>query len=146
MFFGILWITALIDYSSNFIIMVSASTYYWNSTPHEEGESEVGTGFSYAFTHLGSLCFGSFIIALIRFIKIVFIYLAKQAEKNSGENPAVKIAVKCAMCLLECLEKITDYINQSAFAYQAVAGDHFCASAWDGFLLNIKHMLKFTFA
>jgi len=28
----------------------------------------------------------------------------------------------------------------------AVSGDNFCRSAWNGFLLNFKHALKFTFA
>jgi cytochrome bd-type quinol oxidase subunit 1 len=28
----------------------------------------------------------------------------------------------------------------------AISGDSFCLSAWNGFLLNIKHLLKFTFA
>jgi len=37
-------------------------------------------------------------------------------------------------------------MNEAAFAYQAVTGDNFCMSAWNGFLLNLKHVLKFTFA
>lgn len=52
----------------------------------------------------------------------------------------------CAECILHCLEKICDYINASAYAYMAVTGDSFCTSAWNGFLLNVKHMLKFAFA
>lgn len=28
----------------------------------------------------------------------------------------------------------------------AVSGDSFCMSAWNGFLLNVKHLLKFSFA
>jgi hypothetical protein len=130
MFFGILWITAFFDYTCKFVIMVSASTYYWNSNAHEEGEAEVGTALHFAFCHSGSLAFASFIIAVVRFIKIVFIYMAKQAEKQSGENPAVKAAVRCAICVLECLERITDYINESACAYMAVSGENFCTSAW----------------
>jgi len=54
--------------------------------------------------------------------------------------------VKIAECILACIEKICDYINDSAYAYMAVTGDNFCSSAWGGFLLNLKHMLKFSFA
>ena len=43
-------------------------------------------------------------------------------------------------------EKITDYINEAAFAYMAVSGESFCTSAWNGFLLHVKHLLKFKFA
>lgn len=33
MLFGILWITAFFEYCSTFVVMVSASTYYFNSNP-----------------------------------------------------------------------------------------------------------------
>lgn len=37
MFFGLLWILAFIKYTCNFICMVAASTYYFNSTKQHEG-------------------------------------------------------------------------------------------------------------
>lgn len=72
--------------------------------------------------------------------------LAKQAEKASGNNIAVRVIVGCAACCLKCIEKICDYINKSAYAYMSVSGDGFCSSAWNGFLLNVKHILKFGWA
>ena len=79
MLFGILWLTAWLEYTSTFIILVSASTYYFNSNSAEEGSAEVALGFDFAYNnHPGSLAFGSFIIALIRFIRIIFIYIAKE--------------------------------------------------------------------
>lgn len=147
MLFGILWICAWLEYSSTFVVMVSATTYYFNSHAEQDGEAEVGLGFHFAFMcHAGSIAVGAFIIALIRFINIIFMYLAKQAEKQSGDNPAVKFVVAVGQCILKCLEKICDYMNDAAFAYMAVSGESFCTSAWNGFLLNVKHMLKFTFA
>jgi len=151
MFFGVLWLLALIDYLSRFIVIMSASTYYFN---HKRGDTEENTdaaevmyGFKCAyFHHFGSICIGSFIIAVIQFIKFVFYYLAKKAEKASGDNPVIKCAVKCAMCLLNCLEKICDYLNEAAFCYIAVSGESFFPSAWKGFLLNLKHGMKFVFA
>jgi hypothetical protein len=47
---------------------------------------------------------------------------------------------------MKCIEKICDYINKSAYAYMAVSGDSFITSAWNGFLLNMKHGLKFAWA
>ena len=80
MFFGILWITAWLEYSSTFVVMVSASTYYFNSSKEEEGSANVSLGFKFAYlNHMGSIAVGAFIIALIRFIRYVFYYLAKQA-------------------------------------------------------------------
>ena len=131
MFFGILWIVNFIKAKSSFITMVSASTYYFNSSPTKDGEAEVSLGFKFAYMyHLGSIAFGSFLIALIQFIRIVFMVIAEKAREASGDNPAVKIAIACADCLLRCLEKITDYINTMAYGFMAVSGDSFCSSAW----------------
>jgi len=147
MLFGILWFTAWLEYTSTFIVLVSATTYYFNSNAEEEGTAEVALGFEYAYcNHPGSIAVGAFIIAIIRFIRIVFVYAAQKLEKQSGNNPVVKYAVRCAHCILACLEKICDYLNEAAYAYMAVTGDGFCTSAWNGFLLNVKHMLKFAFA
>lgn len=147
MFFGLLWIMAWIKYTCNFICMVSASTYYFNSGPNKEGQAEVGLGFKFAhINHTGSIAFGSFIIAVIQFVRFIFLYVAKQAAKASGDNAAVKMLIACGDCILRCIEKICDYLNTAAFAYMAISGDSFCGSAWNGFLLNVKHMLKFTFA
>jgi len=146
MFFGILWVTAFFEYCSTFVVMVSSCTYYWNSDAHHDGSAEVAVGFGACVSHAGSLAIGSFIIAVIRFIRIVFMYLARQAEQQSGDNPVVKGIVRCAECILACIEKICNYINESAYAYQACAGGSFCSSAWNAFLLQVKHMAKFTFA
>jgi hypothetical protein len=147
MLFGVLWICAWLKYTNQFIVIVSATTYYFNSTPEAEGDAEVSLGFKFAYLyHCGSIAFGAFIIAVIQFIRIVFMYLAKQAEKASGDNKVVKLIVACGACILKCIEKICDYINVSAYCYMAVSGDSFCSSAWSGFLLNVKHMLKFSFA
>lgn len=76
------------------------------------------TGIEWAFCyHAGSIAIGAFIIALIRFIRIVFVYIAQQIEEASGDNPAVKYIVACAECVLACIEKICDYINEAAYAY-----------------------------
>jgi hypothetical protein len=79
-------------------------------------------------------------------IRFIFLYIAKTAAKASGENPAIKCLIACGDCILRCIEKVCDYLNTAAFAYMAISGDSFCSSAWNGFLLNVKHMLKFTFA
>jgi len=147
MFFGILWIMAWWTYSAKFVIMAAATTYYFNSDAEKEGQAELLYSVKLAhFYHTGSVAAGAFIIALVEFIKFIFLYLAKKAEKASGGNKLIKAVVCVAECILSCIEKVCDYVNQAAFAYIAITGDGFCEGAWKGFLLNVKHMLAFTFA
>lgn len=150
MFFGYLWITAWIDYTSRFVVIMSASTYYFNHSeakPDESASADIGYSFKVAyFCHMGSLAYGAILIAFIRFIKYVFYNMAKKLQKWQGDNCCVKCFVACGTCILNCIERICDYINEAAYCYQAVSGDSFISSAWNGFLLNLKHGLKFGFA
>lgn len=148
MLFGILWITAWIEYANCFVVMVGAASYYFSSSREKgEGSASICKGFKYAYLHhAGSIAAGAFIIALIRFIRIVFMYFAKQAEKASGDNTMVKMVAACGASILKCIEDICDYINKSAYAYMAVTGENFCTCAWGGALLNLKHLFKFQMA
>lgn len=98
--------------------------------------------------HFGSIIFGALIITIIKVIRFVFVYLASQAVKASGQEDSCggKLAmlfIKCGDCILKCFEKICDYINNAAFAYMSVTGDSFCTAAWNGFFLNMKHAAAF---
>ena len=84
MFFGLLWIVAWIKYTNQFIVIVSACTYYFTSDPmssnedEKEGDAEVGLAFTFTYVnHIGSIALGSFIIALVQIIRFIFLYLAK---------------------------------------------------------------------
>lgn len=89
---------------------------------------------------------GSFIIALIQFIRIVFQTVAEKAREASGDNAAVKAIICCASCCLKCIEEVCDYISKLAYAYMAVSGEGFCTSAWNGFLLNMTFGMEFAWA
>lgn len=71
--FGMLWMIAFTNAKTAFVTMVSATTYYFDSNKDKEGDASVLTGIRFTyFYHIGSLAFGSFIIAVIQFIQIMF--------------------------------------------------------------------------
>jgi len=41
-FFGLLWILNFIIYKTNFVVMCSAASYYFNSNSTTEGSADVG--------------------------------------------------------------------------------------------------------
>lgn len=145
--FGLLWFSFFLTASSNYVIMVTASTFYFSSNRDHYGEGKLGLAFRWAWVHnFGSLAFGSLIITIIFVIRIITYYLCKKAEKLAGENPVVRAAVCMAQCFLKCLEEVMEYINKAAYAFMAVSGKNFCSSALNGLLLQFKHGLKFGFA
>jgi choline transporter-like protein 2/4/5 len=121
--FGMVWFVFFLQASNNYVVMVTAATYYFNSSREETGSGEMGTAFRYAWiNNFGSLAFGSLIIAIIFTIRVIAYYVCKKAEKMSGDNAAIR-CISCAVqCFLKCLEEIIEYINKAAYAFMAISG------------------------
>ena len=69
---------------------------------------------------LGSLCFGSLIVAILKTIRA----LAREGMRN--ENHFVRGIV---MCLLNCIESLVEYFNEYAYVYVADYGTSYVPSA-----------------
>lgn len=93
--------------------------------------------------HLGSIAFGSFLIALIQFIRIIFEYYRKQIEKANKENPMIKCLLFTTSYILDCLERFIKFISKNAYIQIAITGKNFCAAAWNAFILILKNALRF---
>lgn len=147
MLLGMFWFISWLEYSSNFVVIVSASTYYFSSNAEIEGNADISLGIQLAhIQHTGSIAFGALIIAIVKVIRVIFYDISIKLSEMSGDNKLVGCIASCGNCCLGCIEKIVDYINTSAFSYMAITGESFCTSAWNCFLLNVKHLAKFAFA
>merc|ERR1711935_1289636 len=89
---------------------------------------------------------GSFLIALVQFIRIIFEYYKRQIEKANKENPAIKALLCLTSYLLHCLERFIKFITKNAYIQMALTGKSFCTSAWNGFFLVIKNAMTFRTA
>ena len=91
MWFGIFWLLAFLLSCNEFVIIVSACTWYFSrkDIPDDDGipgDSEVMKGFIWSIRyHPGSLAFGSFLLAVVWTIRTIFEYVGNSVEKASGE-------------------------------------------------------------
>jgi len=111
----------------------------------QPGEVSLWLSFKWgAIYHMGSIAFGSFLIAVITMIRVVFEYLVKKYEAvGNKENPVYK-ALKCVIrCILWCLDKYVKFITKNAYIQIALHSQSFCKSAWDAFCLIIRHAGRF---
>lgn len=85
MIFGLLWLCALLDYLNNFIVITAASTFYWNNDRQEtqtQKPADVRKAWKIAYcNHLGTIAFGSLVLAITRFFKYTFVFLAQKIEE-----------------------------------------------------------------
>jgi len=138
------WINVFLSNSVAYVASVGASSYYFSSNAQKEGSGEIALGFKWAsITNMGSLAFGAFLITVIKILRS----LAEQAQGNNNNNGGAAAIVGCiVLCIISCIEAYVDYIDHLAIAFMSVSGDSFCTSAWNGFLINLKHCVKFYFA
>lgn len=89
--------------------------------------------------HLGSIFFGSFIIAVIQLIRLILMAIDRYTKKQQKANFALKLAIKCTQCCMWCLEKTVKFITAYCYIYVAMQGSGFCRSCFATFGLIISH-------
>lgn len=93
--------------------------------------------------HCGSIAFGSFLIAVVTMIRVVFEYFQRQYETANPRNPMVK-AVGCIVrCMLWCLDKYVKFITKNSFIQIVLSSKSFCESCWISFFLIIRNAGRF---
>ena len=147
--FGLFWCVAFFICLQQFIIAAMVCMWYFSGQGSEMSDqpgsvsmfTAIGWGCWY---HLGSIAFGSFLIALITMIRVVFEYLVKQYESvGNKENPVYKAVSCCIRCILWCLDKYVKFITKNAYIQIALHNSNFCAAAWESFYLIIRHAGRF---
>ncbi|CAE7470350.1 slc44a4 [Symbiodinium sp. CCMP2456] len=91
--------------------------------------------------HLGSLVFGSCIMAIATALRLIFEYVAAKT-KDQESNPVVRAAVCACRCCLWCLERCLQFITEYAYVYVAVTGKTFCSSAHASFVFFAKYPVQ----
>jgi hypothetical protein len=91
--------------------------------------------------HLGSIAFGSLIIAIIQFIRGVVRYMEKHCQAETP-NALQKTVLACLACFLKCAEACMDKLNKHAFVWVSIYGDSFIPSCCSSFQLIWANLLR----
>ncbi|XP_075239028.1 choline transporter-like protein 2 isoform X1 [Convolutriloba macropyga] len=130
----------------NFIIALGQCTlaggfagWYW--TRGEPGALPVIKSYYRCLRyHMGSLAFGSFIIAVIQIIRMILEYLDHKYKDKKGM--IATFVMKCLRCCFWCFEKFIKFINKNAYIVIAIYGKNFCISAMDAFFLILRNAAR----
>lgn len=93
--------------------------------------------------NFGSLAFGSFLLAIVWCVRVIFEYVDKKLKNFSDNNAALKCISNIVRCCLDCCHRFIKFINANAYIQVALTGDNFCSSALAGFVLALKHSATF---
>ena len=89
--------------------------------------------------HLGTIVFGSFIVAVIQLIRIILMALDHYTKKQQNSNLMLKLLIKCTQCCMWCLEKTIKFITNYCYIYVAMQGAGFCKACFATFALIVTN-------
>jgi hypothetical protein len=143
--FGLLWLNAFIIASCQFVIASSTCLWYFSQGTGQGVTKTIRTSLHRLFRyHLGSIAFGSLIIAIIQMIRIMLSYMQYQAKKMAGkEGRIVRYVLTCLQCYVACFERFIQFLNKNAYIQIALTGKSFCPAAKDAFFLILRNPVRF---
>eukprot|EP01116_Phalansterium_solitarium_P004452 TRINITY_DN15472_c0_g1_i1.p1 TRINITY_DN15472_c0_g1~~TRINITY_DN15472_c0_g1_i1.p1 ORF type:complete len:628 (-),score=143.00 TRINITY_DN15472_c0_g1_i1:47-1930(-) len=141
-FFGLLWTSQFFVAINQTTIAGAIAEWYW--LPSKRGSilrfPVLSSFYRTMRYHLGSLAFGSLIIAIVQFIRYVLTWLERRLKDQT--NPLLKFFFKLLKCCFYCLERFLKFINKNAYIMIAIKGKSFCTSARIAFEFIFANILR----
>lgn len=137
-------------WSSEFILAIGQLTLAlnfskWYFTAEKGGGIKtglLGAMCTATFKHAGTAAFGALLIAIVRWIRAVVMYVYKKLKQANMDSPLVKAAMCCCQCMLCCVERCMKFINKNAYIQTAVFGYSFCKAAREAFFLILRNAAR----
>eukprot|EP00198_Chlamydomonas_reinhardtii_P000183 XP_001689518.1 predicted protein [Chlamydomonas reinhardtii] len=141
-FFGLLWTNQVIIGFTYVTIAGAIAHFYWS-----RGDSANMPTFPILTSlkntvvyHMGSICFGALIIAIIQFIRALLEYLDRKTKELQAQNKFAEWAMCIVKCCMKCLEWIVRFINRNAYIMIAIKGKGYCCAAMDAIALIVSNI------
>ncbi len=146
MLFALLWTMNFISNFGALVMSHSVATWYFTK-PEERVEAIDNMTIYESFKlclrfHTGTVALGSFLIAMIQFMRAVALYIQKNTSEELRNKTWVKVVfccIDCCLCMLECCMK---FIAKHAYIQCAIHGTAFCPSAKNMFALIARNLLR----
>mmetsp|Transcript_23513 Transcript_23513/g.58537 ORF Transcript_23513/g.58537 Transcript_23513/m.58537 type:complete len:985 (-) Transcript_23513:71-3025(-) len=140
--FMFLWVNALKVAIGQTIIAGAVAIWFFQEDKRSSRGKISGSVWNVFRFHLGSLCFGSLIIATVQFIRFCLKYLEKQAQAQ--KNSAAVVALRVSQCCMYCFETLVKFISRKAYIQIALLGNSFCFSAQRAFFLILRNIVRYA--
>ncbi|KAK3907531.1 Choline transporter-like protein 4, partial [Frankliniella fusca] len=140
--FGAIWALFFVSGMAQMILAATFATWYWTFHKSDVPFFVLTRSFFMSITyHSGTVAFGSLIISIVRFIRLILDFIEKQAKQYS-DNAVGKCLMCFCKCCFSCVEGFLKFISRNAYIMCAVHGKNFCVSAKDAFNLLMRNVIR----
>ncbi|KAF0984587.1 hypothetical protein FDP41_000486 [Naegleria fowleri] len=91
--------------------------------------------------HIGSMIFGSLVVAIVQMIRYLFKKAKTRLQKLAQENTVANWIIKVFDAILWVVEKIVRFMNKNAYLMIAIHGSNFLMSSSRGFMIVMENIL-----
>ncbi|CAI9716384.1 Hypothetical predicted protein [Octopus vulgaris] len=140
--FMVFWLISFVTALNQMVLSGAFATYYWSynkkmDIPTFPILASFGRAIRY---HLGSLAFGSLIVAIVKFIRVILEFISYKLRNS--HNKVARFMLKCFSCCFWCLENFLKFLNKNAYIQIAIHGKSFCVAAKKAFALIMRNPLN----
>jgi hypothetical protein len=140
-----LWMLFFVGGLHTVVMAGAVSSYYWLRDKNELSSPITKSMHRTLRYSVGSVLFGSFILAAIKIIKWVLNYVSQKIKKHAGnDNYLIKFVLCCFNCCLWCFEKFVKFLTKNAYIMIAVDGSSFCGAAKSAWSIIMSNILRMT--
>ena len=141
MLFSWFWTSQFIVAVGQITIALAVVAWYFTHNKEKIGNGTVWWSMkTIGRYHMGTAAFGSLIIAIIKTIRAVLLYIQKKARNT--KNKALEVVVAAIGCCMWCVEKCMKFLNKNAYIQTAIYGTSFCSSCKKAFYLIVRNILR----
>lgn len=138
--FAFLWVTAFLSAVYQHVVAGSVAGWYFSrdvmsARPRVNAFSSL---FHAVTTSVGSLAFGSLVLAIVQFMN----FLLELSKKSNTKNRVLVCLISGLQCILGCIQGIVQYINKFAYIHVAMHGYSFCKAARECFDLISRNFFS----
>jgi len=142
--FGIFWGIFFVEAFGQLVLAGAFAGWYWTfdkkkRLPSNGLASSLHRSLRF---HLGTVAFGSLIIAILRMVRVILEKIEAKLAKYHQDNILVKATMCFCKCCFWCLEKFMKFLNRNAYIMCAVKGTNFCSSAKEAFFLLLRNCAR----
>ena len=140
--FAYLWFGAFLFAFEEIVLAGVFSNYYWSK---EHLTTLCPLFYSIIIViryHLGSIAFGSFLIATLRYIRMILEYITKKIS-TIQDNIVITFFLKFFSCFLWLFEKFLKFLNKHSYVLIASRGYSFCKATRKAFVYMVTNCLRF---
>eukprot|EP00299_Pterocystis_sp_00344_P017473 c8748_g1_i1.p1 GENE.c8748_g1_i1~~c8748_g1_i1.p1 ORF type:complete len:581 (-),score=121.13 c8748_g1_i1:23-1606(-) len=140
--FALIWNLLFIVAVQDTTVAGSVATWYYTRDKANLQSPISRSLFQTLRYNLGSVAFGSLIVAIVKILTILFEAAKKSSEKAGESSQFAKFVSSCTSCLVKCFERFVVFITRNALIHVAIYNTSFCEGAHASFKVLSANMDK----